>query len=149
MFANALLPPPVLLLFDVSGMEFVIIIFVALMVYGGKLPDVARTLGKTIGEFKRHAARFSEDMQDSMQERSPRKPLRPPGPPSGKPIARGPVEPQLSVTQSPPKANLGAPPAEPAAPPAAKPTPAESASPTSPTSPTSKDEPRPAPPSSA
>ncbi len=86
-------PTATLLLFDVGGMEFVVILFVALMLFGGKLPDVARTLGKTIGDFKRQAARFSEEMQDVTQERSPRKPLRPPAPPSGKPIARGPTAP--------------------------------------------------------
>jgi len=45
---------PVLLdLFNVGGPEFILIIFVALLLFGGnKLPELARGLGKGIRDFK-------------------------------------------------------------------------------------------------
>ena len=40
-------------MFDIGGGELLVILVVALMLFGGRLPDVARSLGRTVSDFKR------------------------------------------------------------------------------------------------
>lgn len=45
-----------------GAMELVLILGIALVVFGpGKLPDIGKSFGQAIGEFKNHAAKVSED----------------------------------------------------------------------------------------
>ena len=40
-------------MFGIGGGEFIFIIFIALMLFGAdKIPDIARTMGKTVAQFK-------------------------------------------------------------------------------------------------
>ncbi len=42
--------------FNLSTGELLVLAFVAIVVFGGRLPEVARKVGKTISEFKRGIA---------------------------------------------------------------------------------------------
>ena len=42
--------------------ELVIILFVALLMFGGRLPEVARSLGKSVNQFKRGLKDVEDDM---------------------------------------------------------------------------------------
>lgn len=57
---------PVLAFMDIGGGEFVVIVVVALMLYGGRLPEVARNVGRTVGELKRVADRLSREFREGM-----------------------------------------------------------------------------------
>lgn len=47
--------------------ELVIILIVALLMFGGRLPDVARSLGKSVNQFKRGL----KDVEDEMNTPDP------------------------------------------------------------------------------
>ena len=47
-----------------GGGEWIVILFIALLIFGRRLPEVARSLGKTLNEFKRGMREF----QDSANE---------------------------------------------------------------------------------
>ncbi len=47
--------------------EVILILFVALMVFGpGKLPEVAKTIGKTMGEIKKYTSGVQKEFQDAI-----------------------------------------------------------------------------------
>jgi sec-independent protein translocase protein TatB len=57
-----------LLFFDFGSGEIILIILVLFVVLGPKrLPDVARTLGKTINEMKRASAGFKDEINKEVQ----------------------------------------------------------------------------------
>lgn len=47
-----------------GGMEMVVILVVALLIFGRRLPDVARSLGKSIVEFKKGIRDVKDDIED-------------------------------------------------------------------------------------
>lgn len=63
------------LLFGFSTPELVIILFVALLMFGGRLPEVARSLGKSVNQFKRGL----KDVEDELN--APEPPATPAAPP--------------------------------------------------------------------
>jgi len=44
--------PPLAFLSNMSPVELTVILLVALLIFGNKLPSVARSLGSSVGEFK-------------------------------------------------------------------------------------------------
>lgn len=57
-----------LLFFDLSSGEILLIVFVAFIVLGPKrLPEMARTLGKTMNEMKRASAGFKSEINKEVQ----------------------------------------------------------------------------------
>ncbi len=47
--------------------EVILILFVALMVFGpGKLPEVAKTIGKTMGDIKRYTSGVQKEFRDAI-----------------------------------------------------------------------------------
>lgn len=55
-----------ILFLNLGGGEVILIIFVILMLFGGKgLPNIARTLGKGMREFKDAASGIQKDIQQS------------------------------------------------------------------------------------
>jgi len=46
-----------------GGWEWIVILLVALLVFGRRLPDVARSIGKSIVEFKRGLRDIKEDVE--------------------------------------------------------------------------------------
>ena len=56
-------------MFNVGTPELLVILLVALIVLGpNKLPEVARQIGKAMGEIRRLGAGFQAEMRDAMQE---------------------------------------------------------------------------------
>lgn len=70
--------------FDLSFGEVFVILIVALLVFGGRLPEVARKVGGVISEFKRgmrdEMRRVERDMQIG-ESREWERPAPPPPPP--------------------------------------------------------------------
>ncbi len=57
-----------LLFFDLSSGEIFLIVFVAFIVLGPKrIPEVARTIGKTMNEMKRASSGFKEEINKEVQ----------------------------------------------------------------------------------
>ena len=55
-----------LLFLNLGGSEIVMILLVILLLFGGKgIPTIAKTLGKSVREFKDAAAGIQRDLQDS------------------------------------------------------------------------------------
>ncbi len=49
--------------------ELLLILGIALVIFGpGKLPEIGKSFGKAIGEFKNHASRVSKDIEDVEEE---------------------------------------------------------------------------------
>ena len=62
------LPAPLAIL-DVGGTEILIIMLVALLLFGSeRLPGLARSLGKSIREFKKATAGLEEELRRAMEE---------------------------------------------------------------------------------
>lgn len=51
-----------------SGMEWLVVLIVGLLIFGRRLPEVARSMGKSITEFKKGM----KDVQDDIHETSVR-----------------------------------------------------------------------------
>lgn len=104
--ASALAAPPPLLLFDIGAMELILVAILAIMLYGGDLPDVARKAGATVrrlrgvaDDLKRQVTlptdpelqRLPADI-DPRREPTPAKPAgaaQPPAAPGAADAARG------------------------------------------------------------
>jgi len=67
---------PVIAFLDIGGGEFIFILLVALILFGGKLPDVARNVGRTVGTLKRQADDLTREFRDEFHESS--RPHQPP-----------------------------------------------------------------------
>jgi Tat protein translocase TatB subunit len=69
---------------NVGTPELLVILVVALIVLGPtRLPEVARQIGKAIGEIRRLGAGFQAEMRDAMQEPVRMDPVEPPDEPPG------------------------------------------------------------------
>jgi len=77
-----------------GGMEWVIVVLAILLLFGSKrIPDLARSLGASIREFKKGAREVTDEIQNAGEEK--------PAPPT-KPAASNP--PAQTVSTNPPKA---------------------------------------------
>lgn len=52
-------------MFGLGMGEVVLILIIGLVLFGNKLPDLARSLGKTMAEFKREANVLEEDLRSA------------------------------------------------------------------------------------
>ncbi len=49
--------------------ELLLILGIALVIFGpGKLPEIGKSFGKAIGEFKNHATKVSQDVEEVNEE---------------------------------------------------------------------------------
>jgi TatA/E family protein of Tat protein translocase len=73
--------------FDLSMGEVLLVLFVALLVFGGKLPDTARKVGSALSEFKRGMREELRKVEDGVRHDAPPPEWRPPKiePPAGPP----------------------------------------------------------------
>ncbi len=77
-----------LAILDLGGPEVLLIMLVALLLFGSqRLPDLARSLGKSIREFKKATSGLEEELRRAMEAppprpRQPAAPPAPAGPPS-------------------------------------------------------------------
>lgn len=70
-------------MFNVGTPELLVVLLVALIVLGpNKLPEVARQIGKALGEIRRLGAGFQAEMRDAMQEPVRMEPAEPPDDPA-------------------------------------------------------------------
>jgi TatA/E family protein of Tat protein translocase len=53
--------------FDLSMGEFLVILFVALLVFGGRLPETARKVGSALSEFKRGMREELRKVEDGVR----------------------------------------------------------------------------------
>lgn len=75
---------------SLGGPEMLLIFIMSLMLFGGKkLPELARSVGKTVREFKRAAAGVESEIRRAMDEESTPTPPARPKPPSTLPAAAG------------------------------------------------------------
>lgn len=77
-------PPALAFLEGIGAMEMVLVAVVGLLLFGGKgLPDMARTLGKAIREFKKATSHVENEVRRVMNEEpepARRRPAPPPSP---------------------------------------------------------------------
>lgn len=67
---------------ELGSGEILLILLVALLIYGGRLPDVARAIGRSIGELKRGLSETREAVTTGLDEvtEEKREVLRTPAP---------------------------------------------------------------------
>ncbi len=51
-----------------GGTEWFVILVIALLLFGKRLPEVARSMGKSITEFKRGMNNISDDLNEAIQK---------------------------------------------------------------------------------
>ncbi|HWP97156.1 MAG TPA: twin-arginine translocase TatA/TatE family subunit [Syntrophomonadaceae bacterium] len=62
---------------NIGPWELVLILLIALIVFGpGKLPDVAKGLGKAVNEFKNASSGIQKQFQDALKEDETPKPIQ-------------------------------------------------------------------------
>ena len=99
---------PPLAIFDIGGPEVLLIMLIALLLFGSeRLPDLARSLGKSIREFKKATSGLEEEFRRAMEA----PPTPPPRPPAAAPVPTAPPSPAAPpaaapVTPPPPGADL-------------------------------------------
>jgi len=76
--------------FDLSMGEILVVLFVALLVFGGKLPETARKFGTALAEFKRGMREELRKVEDGARNDEPPKKQAPAPPDSAEPSRRGP-----------------------------------------------------------
>ncbi len=64
--------------FDMSMGEVLVVLLVALLVFGGRLPDTARKLGSVLSEFKRGMREEMRKVEDGIRRDEPPPEWRPP-----------------------------------------------------------------------
>ena len=60
-------------LFRMSTGEWLIILILALLIFGKRLPEVARGLGRSVNEFKKGLKETTDDVEKSLSEEEKKK----------------------------------------------------------------------------
>ncbi|MGA2051785.1 MAG: twin-arginine translocase TatA/TatE family subunit [Opitutales bacterium] len=77
-----------MLAFGWSTPEIIVILFVVLLLFGAKrLPELARSVGKSLREFKKAASDVEDNFRAAMDEDERKKQLPPPPPASSAPAS--------------------------------------------------------------
>jgi sec-independent protein translocase protein TatA len=72
--------PPFAIFTSLGGPELMIIAFVALLIFGNRLPSVMRSLGKSVTEFKKGVSGIEEEIDQAVTaDKTEKKPTPPPG----------------------------------------------------------------------
>jgi sec-independent protein translocase protein TatA len=99
---------PSLAILDVGGTEIMMIMLVTLLLFGSKrMPDLARSLGKSIREFKKAASSLEEELKRALETPPPPpQPRRPAAPAAPDLPLKETVQPPASEPAPPPEENL-------------------------------------------
>ena len=65
-------------MFGLGGTEMFILLILGVLLFGKKLPEVGRSLGKGLVEFKKGLQGIEDDVQGSMRQAEAAPPARPP-----------------------------------------------------------------------
>lgn len=88
--------------------EMIFLFFLALLIFGpGKLPEIARTVGRALAEFKRASNEFQSQLEDEVRKldsENEQNKILPPTPPSGT-IALGTDKTDDHPSSEPPEAH--------------------------------------------
>ncbi len=57
-----------------GGIEWIIILIVALIIFGKRLPEVMRSMGRGIVEFKKGVKGVEDDVEDAMEDSAKKNP---------------------------------------------------------------------------
>ena len=57
-----------------GGGEWIIILIIALLIFGPRLPSVMRSLGKSISEFKKGMKDVEDEVDEAVKDNSEKKP---------------------------------------------------------------------------
>ena len=68
-------------LFGLGGMEVVVLVILGVLLFGRKLPEVGRSLGKGIVEFKKGLKGLEDDVEGHVARSEPAAPIEAPRPP--------------------------------------------------------------------
>ncbi|MEN9841637.1 MAG: hypothetical protein RL376_1437 [Verrucomicrobiota bacterium] len=104
-FLSSLPPParPFAFIEGIGGMEMMLVAIIGLLLFGGKgLPDMARTLGKVVREFKKATANVENEVKRVMEEEPVTPPAPRPAPPASIPRPIEPVAPAPAPSAPPP-----------------------------------------------
>jgi len=101
--------PSIVAILDVGSTEIVVILLVVLLLFGSKrMPDLARSVGKSLRELKKATSGIEAELRRAMEEPppAPPRPARPPAadalPPGGQPPATAAPPPASSPPDEPP-----------------------------------------------
>ena len=99
---------PSLAILDVGGTEIMMIMLVTLLLFGSKrMPDLARSLGKSIREFKKAASSLEEELKRALETPpAPPPPRRPEAPAAPELPLKETAQPPASEPAPPPEENL-------------------------------------------
>lgn len=61
-------------MFGLSPMHLLVIMVVLLLLFGSRLPEVARSIGRSVNEFKRGLKDVNDDVDDAMSRDDARRP---------------------------------------------------------------------------
>jgi sec-independent protein translocase protein TatB len=108
-------------MFGIGFQEMLIILVVVLIFFGPKrLPDLAKSLGKGIAEFKKASEEVRKGIEDAVKEESAAETPKPPEDlssygkaPGGAPAPEGPAKPEFTPSTEVPAHASGAPPDNP------------------------------------
>jgi sec-independent protein translocase protein TatA len=98
---------PSLAILDVGGTEIMMIMLVILLLFGSKrMPELARSLGKSIREFKKAAGSLEEELKRALETPPPPpQPRRPAAPAETDLSPKNPTQPPSSEPAQPPEEN--------------------------------------------
>lgn len=95
-------PPALGFIDSIGGMELMLVAFVGLLLFGGKgLPEMARTFGKALREFKKATANVENEVKRVMNEEPEPRPRPRPRPAAPRPLSAPKTEPAAPADTPP------------------------------------------------